>query len=251
LGSFLRLRLRRIMAALVCAFVVTVIITGFQLDTAFAPFRSGAVHTSGIVTSQEVYQHKGRDTCNLGIAFTLNGQQLHSTVDSGNECSTSLLPGEQVQLTLSPNNPLDIAVLGHGYPREDQWQGVVFMGIIVGGGLGIRLLMSVSSYRRTRRLFADGTQRHEVTATVQARTKLKDRRIFSLNALDTTGRSQTFTMTLRDEEAWRPVPQTGDTLTFALLSDGTANAVISIEGAMPSLVKLAVPNNFQLRATGL
>ncbi|GAP60584.1 hypothetical protein AHiyo1_41430 [Arthrobacter sp. Hiyo1] len=125
LGSSLRRRMRLTVAAFAVALTAVVIATGFGLGVALAPFTAGSIRTGGTVTSQQPYRNKGGDyLCTLAIAYTLGGQQQHATVDSGKACKAALQPGTQVQLALNPENPGDIAVLGHGYPREDVWIGV-------------------------------------------------------------------------------------------------------------------------------
>jgi hypothetical protein len=240
------------MAALVFAIVAVVIAGGLGLGTALAPMSSGSIRTTGIVTDQEPYRLKRNDYCTLGITFTLHGQQLYSAADSGEPCTASLRPGEQVQLALAPGNPGDIVVLGHGYPREDRWKGVLLVTLLGIAFLGICILISAISDRRTKRLFTQGTPWRELAATVR-RAQIRSRSGTSLflEAPDTTGNTRIFLMVFRSSGP-HPTPQPDDTFDFALLADGTAHAAVSIAGEHAlELVHLSVPSDFQLRTMGL
>ncbi|MCZ9880647.1 DUF3592 domain-containing protein [Arthrobacter sp. B2a2-09] len=251
-GSSLRRRMRLTVAAFAVALTAVVIAAGFGLSAALAPFTAGSVRTGGTVTSQQPYRNKGGDyLCTLGIAYTLGGQQQHTTIDSGKACKAALQPGTQVQLALNSDNPGDVAVLGHGYPRENEWKVIAIIASIMAGFLGLFLLLSALSYRNTKRLFSQETPWQELLATVRGRTQSKSGTTLYLEAQDTTGNDRIFTMDFTDGGP-RPKPKPGDILDFALLADGAAHAAVSVKGEHRlHLVSFSVPNDFQLRAIGL
>ncbi|GAA5189530.1 MULTISPECIES: DUF3592 domain-containing protein [Arthrobacter] len=251
-GSSLRRRMRLTVAAFTVALTAVVIAAGFGLGAALAPFTAGSVRTGGTVTSQQPYRNKGGDyLCTLGIAYTLGGQQQHATIDSGKACKAALQPGTQVQLALNPDNPGDIAVLGHGYPRENAWRTIAIIAAVMAGILGLFLLLCVLSYRDTKRLFSQERPWQELIATVRGRTQSKSGTTLYLEAQDTTGNDRIVTMLFNDRGP-RPKPKPGDILDFALLADGAAHAAVSIKSENRlHLVSFSVPNDFQLRAIGL
>ncbi|MDP9903096.1 DUF3592 domain-containing protein [Arthrobacter bambusae] len=249
LGSSLRRRMQLGIAFFTLAITVLLIVAGFGVTAALAPFTAGSIRTAGQVTSQQPYQIKRNDHCTLGIVFTLHGQQQEATVDSGRSCTASVQPGTQVELALNPDNPGDIAVLGHGYPREDTWKGIVFAGVAAFVFLGILMVLSVFSYRRTRRLFSQGTRWHEVSAIVRIRTRDWKGTTLLLDAQDTEGNTRAFTMDIRGSGPWWPKPRQDDTLNLTLLANGTEHAAISIEGDHRLYpVRLAIRYKFQFRS---
>ena len=251
-GSSLRRRMRLTMTAFALALTGVVIAAGFVLGAALAPFTAGSIRTGGTVTSQHPYRNKGGDyLCKLGIAYALRGQQENTIIDSGTACKAALPPGTEVQLALNPDNPGDVAVLGHGYPRESAWIGVAIIAPIMAGFLGLFLLLSALSYRAASRLFSRGTPWQELVATVRGRTQSRSGTTLFLKAQDTTGSDRIFTMDFTDGGP-RPKPKTGDTLDFALLADGAGHAAVCVKGeSRLHLVSFSVPNDFELRATGL
>jgi hypothetical protein len=252
LGSSLRRRMRLTVAAFAFAIVAVVVGAGFGLANALAPFTAGSVRTTGIVTDQQAYRSKGSDYCTLGIAYTLGGQQQYTKVGSGIACKASLQLGTRVQLALSPNNPSDVAVLGHGYPREDAWKGVAFVATFMVGFLGLFLLLWALSYRDAGRLFSQGRPWRGLTAVVRSRFRDRNGTTLFLEAPDTTGKGRIFTVAFYGSGPQSPKPKAGDTLSFALLADGVAHAAVSVQGEHKlHLVSLRVPNDFQLRALGL
>jgi hypothetical protein len=240
------------MMAFALAFTGMVVAAGFVLGAALAPFTAGSIRTGGTVTSQQSYRNKGGDyECKLGIAYALRGQQQHTTIDSGAACKAAIPPGTEVQLALNPDNPGDVAVLGHGYPRETAWIGVAIIAPIAAGFLGLFLLLSAFAYRDTRRLFSQGRPWQELIATVRGRTQSRSGTTLFLKAPDTTGNDRTFTMDFPDGGP-RPKPKAGDTLEFALLADGARHAAVCVKGeSRLHLVSFSVPNDFELRAIGL
>jgi hypothetical protein len=243
--------MRLILTGFALAITAVVIAAGFALGAALAPFTAGSIRTDGTVTSQQPYSDKGGEYCTLGIAYSLRGQQQHTTIESGTDCKKALPPGTEVQLALNPVNPGDVAVLGHGYPRENAWKGIAVTAPILAGLLGLFVLLSALSYRNTRRLFATGGAWQEISATVRGRTVSKSGTTLYLEAQDTTGNDRIFTMGFPDGGP-RPKPKPGDKLDFALLADGAAHAAVSVKGEnRVRLVSFSVPNDFQLRAIGL
>ncbi|WP_442545240.1 hypothetical protein ACSBOX_06060 [Arthrobacter sp. KN11-1C] len=250
-GSSLRRRMLLTATAFAVALTAVVIAAGFGLGVALAPFTAGSVRTGGAVTSQQPHTDKNHDYCTLGVAYTLGGQQRHATVESGQACKASLQPGTQVQLALNPDNPGDIAVLGHGYPRENAWKGIAIIAPIMAVMLGLFLLFWAFSYRSTKRLFSQETRWYNIIATVRGRTESRSGTTLYLEAQDVTGNDRIFTMLFNDRGP-RPKPKPGDKLDFALLGDGAARAAASVKGENRlHLVTFSVPNDFQLRALGL
>lgn len=250
-GSSLRRRMRLTMMAFAVALTAVLVAAGFLLGAALAPFTAGSIRTGGTVTSQKPARSKGNDYCTLGIAYTLHGQQQHTTIESGTACQAALPLGTAVQLALNPDNPGDVAVLGHGYPRENAWKAVAIVAPIAAGILGLFLLMWAWSYRHTRRLFARGGPWQGLRATVRARTASRSGTTLFLQAQDTGGKDRTFAVLFTDGGP-RPKPKPGDILDIALFADGATGGAVCVVGEHRlHLVRFSVPNDFQLRAMGL
>ncbi|MDP9903098.1 DUF3592 domain-containing protein [Arthrobacter bambusae] len=251
LGSSLRRSMLLAITFFALAITAVVIVAGFGLIAALAPFTAGSVRTTGQVTSQHPYYYKHSDQCTLGITFALSGQHQNTTVETGKLCKASLPLGTQVQLALNPDNPNDVAVLGHGFTREGAWQGVVIMGLVAITLLVGFLLARVRRYRHAKRLFYHGTRWHELSPTVHAVSRNGSSTWLRLVAQDTMENTRIFTMAFHGRLHWRKL-RPGDPLELALLADGGAYAVVTVKGEERLyLARLSVPDNFQLRAMGL
>ncbi|UXM93835.1 DUF3592 domain-containing protein [Paenarthrobacter sp. JL.01a] len=242
--------MRLTVAAFALCLSAVVIAACFGLSATLAPFLAGSIRTNGTVTGQQPHRVKSRQVCNISIDYILGNHSQHATVDSGKDCKASLQPGTEVQLAVNPDNPGDIAVLSHGYPRENSWISVAGVAAFLATALVICLLLWVQRYVNTKRLLSQEASWCEMVATVRGRTRSKSGITLYVSAPDTMGNSRIFTMDFTDRGP-RPSPKTGDKLDIALLTDGAAHGAVSVKGENKiHLVSFSVPNDFQLRAIG-
>lgn len=251
-GSSLQRRLFVAVAVTLTGFAAAVMIAAYVLGSAIAPFTPSYIHTAGTVISQSPHRFKGGDACRLTLAFALDGQQDQATFETGTNCKGSPQPGSRVQISVNPDNPKDLVVLGNGYfPEQRPWL-MGFIGVMWTGLAGLYLWPAASAYRRSRRLFSNGSSWRELTARVRSRSRYKGGTTLVLEAEDVMGTMKTFVLGHNGNGPWKPPPRPGDTLTFALLADGKSTALLSVANdSRLRLVGLSVPNNFELRAMGL
>lgn len=114
------------------------------------------------------------------------------------------------------------------------------------------LAPAAMSYRRARRLVQRGPGWRELTATVKSSVSGRTGTTLVLEADDEMERPRTFTLWQFGSLPWNPTPKRGERLVFALLSDGSSSyALISTsDRPQPRLVRVQVPNDFELRAMG-
>lgn len=248
----MRRKLLLLIATALLPFAAAVMATAYFLGVTIAPLTPSYVHTTGTVTGQRAHLYKGNDACSLTISFILNGQPEQEGFESGNGCNASPQPGTQLRLTVNPSNAKDLMVLGRGYFGEYEPYYVGFMGLIVIGTLSLYLAVPAFSYRRARKLLSKGLSWREITVTVKSRQRGRGGATLILESEDVAGKSRVFVLSHSGNGPWRPYPKPSEKLEFALLSDGTSSALLSIAGDHRLWIAgLSVPTSFELRAMGL
>lgn len=153
---------------------------------------------------------------------------------------------------LRPAKPQAITIVDSRFSQDTTPWLVGFGAIAYTGMAATYLAPAAMSYRRARRLVQRGPGWRELTATVKSSVSGRTGTTLVLEADDEMERPRTFTLWQFGSLPWNPTPKRGERLVFALLSDGSSSyALISTsDRPQPRLVRVQVPNDFELRAMG-